>query len=120
MNKTRCSILAALLFTACSQTSPGHQAIKDAAAALGGQTRIEQIKTLTIEGEGRAPNLGQNLTPDSELPVWKVTEFRRAVDLANARMRVKQVRTAQFLFANATVQRLDQGIDGNIGYNIAE
>src|SRR5262245_11797249 len=94
------------------------QVINDAANALGGKNRIEQIKTLTIEGEGEAPNLGQNLVPTSELPVWKVTEFRRTVDLPNNRVRTKQVRTAQFLFAGDTIQQLNQGVDGDIGYII--
>src|SRR5262249_25254936 len=66
-----------------------------------------------------APNLGQNITPDAPLPVWKVTEFRRNIDLADLRTRVRQVRTAQFLFAGETTQKLDQGIDGDIGYNVA-
>ena len=108
-----------VLFTACASTPPEARLIDDAAEALGGKTRIEQIKTLSLEGEGEAPNLGQNLMPDSELPVWKVTGLRRDIDLANGRMRVRQVRTAQFLFAGETVQKQDQGIDGDVGYNIA-
>jgi hypothetical protein len=113
-------VLTVLMAAACSQSAPEHQVINDAAQALGGRARIEQIKTLIVEGEAEAPNLGQNRTPDSELPVWKVTAFQRAIDVPNQRMRVNQVRTAQFLFAGATTQRLTQGIDGGIGYNIAE
>lgn len=96
------------------------QVIHDATEAMGGIARIQQVKTLVIEGEGEAPNLGQNLTADSALPVWKVTEFQRAVDLPNGRMRVKQVRTAQFLLASATVQQSEQGVDGDVGYNIGQ
>ena len=33
-------------------------------------------------------------------------------------MRVQQVRTAQFLFANASTQRQDQGLDGDVAYNV--
>src|SRR5689334_15273141 len=120
MKKTLLTILAAWFVSACAQAPPEHKTIDEVAEALGGKARLEQMKTLTIEGEGAAPNLGQNLTPDSELPVWKLTEYRRAVDLANNRMRVQQVRTAQFLFAGATTQRLDQGIDGDVGYNVSE
>jgi hypothetical protein len=120
MNKTLVVLTAVLFLAACVKPSPEMQVLYDAADALGGKARIQHIKTMTIEGEGEAPNLGQNITPDGELPVWKVTDFRRSADLATGRTRVKQTRTAQFLFAGATVQHLDQGIDGDIGYNIDE
>jgi hypothetical protein len=120
MKKRIVVVFTGLVLAGCAKPSPEMQVINDAAEALGGKARIQQIKTLTIEGEGEAPLLGQNITPESELPVWRVTEFRRSVDLASGRARVKQVRTAQFLFAGATTQRLDQGIDGDIGYNVEE
>ena len=119
MKKTLLTIVAATLLIACSRTSPEQQVIDDAAEALGGKARIQQIKTLTLEGEGDAPNLGQNVTTDSPLPNWKVTEYRRAIEVGNDRMRVKQVRNAQFLLASSSVQQLDQGIDGDLGYNVA-
>jgi hypothetical protein len=115
------AVLVGTFITAgCAGTSPQMQVIRDAAEALGGQAPIERIKTLVIEGEGIAPNLGQNLTPDADLPVWKVTEFSRAIDPSKARMRVKQVREAQFLFAGATVQRQEFGVDGDIAYSLGE
>jgi hypothetical protein len=111
-------VFASIFGAACSQVPPEAKFVQDVAAALGGQDRIKAIKTLAIEGEAVAPNLGQNRMPDSELPVWKVTEFRRIIDLANGRMRSQQLRTAQFLFAGALVQRQQQGLDGNVAYNI--
>jgi len=118
MKKTNRMLLITFLLAACARQSTEQRIINDAAEALGGKSRIEQIKNLVIEGEGDAPNLGQNITPDSPLPNWKVTEYRRAIDVANGRVRVTQVRTAQFLLASDPVQRLDQGIDGDIGYNV--
>ena len=56
--------------------------------------------------------------PYDELPVWKVTEYKRAIDLANGRTLVQQVREAQFLFAGDLVQRQTQGLDGNVAYNV--
>jgi Metallo-beta-lactamase superfamily len=104
--------------------------VRAAAEAMGGVDRVEAVKTLVIEGEGSAPNLGQNVTPDGDLPVWKVTEFKRSIDFShgsmagvsmnNARMREQQVRTAQFLFALATTQRQNQGLDGAVAYNIGQ
>ena len=118
MSKMLWIAAATVLAGACAQVPPERQVVNDAAAALGGADKILAVKTLAIEGEGSAPNVGQNTMPDGELPVWKVTEYKQTIDLANGRSRAKQLRTAQFLFAGATVQRLDQGIDGDVGYNV--
>ncbi len=87
---------------------------------MGGKDRILAAKTLVIEGEGSSPNLGQNRTPEDELPVWKVTGFKRAIDFVNGRSRTQQLRVAQFLFALATTQHQNQGLDGDIAYNVGE
>jgi Metallo-beta-lactamase superfamily len=94
--------------------------IHASADAMGGAERLQAVKTLVIEGEGISPNLGQNRTPDDELPVWKVTGYKRSIDLANVRTRVEQTRTAQFLFAGATVQHQIQGLDGEVAYNVGD
>src|ERR1700704_5963418 len=112
------TLLIALAASSCATTPPDLQAVVDAAGAWGGRQKILAIKTLTIEGEGAAPNVGQNRMPDDELPVWKVTEFKRTIDFANRRIRTQQLRTAQFLFANANTQRQDQGLDGDVSYNV--
>src|SRR6187549_2415104 len=112
-------IIVSVLAAACARISPEQQVINDAAEALGGKARLEQVKTLIVEGEGDAPNLGQNITTESPLPNWKVTEYRRAIEVGNDRMRVKQTRVAQFLLASSNTQKLDQGIDGEFGYNVA-
>ena len=62
MKNTIRIICFSFLFGGCSRPSPALQAINDVAQALGGKERIQQLKTLTIEGEGEAPNLGQNIT----------------------------------------------------------
>ena len=111
---------AALLNTTCAQMPPEMQLIRAAADALGGVGPVQAVKALTIEGEGDAPNLGQNITPESELPNWKVTQFKRVIDLANGRMRTEQRREAQFLFANATMQQQVAGIDGDVAYNVGQ
>ena len=101
----------------CARTPPERQLLADAAAALGGADRIGALKSITVEGEGDAPNVGQNRLPDSELPNWKVTEYRRTTDLANDRTDMTQVREAQFQFAGALVQRQHQGQDGDVAVN---
>jgi hypothetical protein len=114
------AVCAAVLAGACAQVPPEVQVVNDAAAALGGTDRIQSVKTLIIEGEGPAPNAGQNRMPDDELPVWKVTEFKRSIDLANGRTRMLQLRTAQFLFSGASVQRQNQALDGDVAYNVGQ
>ena len=117
MTRTCALIFVASLAVSCSSAPPERQIIDDAAAALGGASRIQSLTALQITGSGSAPNAGQNRMPDDELPVWKVTEHSRAIDLANGRTRVQQFREAQFQFAGATTQRVTQGLDGAVAYN---
>ncbi len=102
------------------KTSPEAQLLDSAAEAMGGAGTLLAVRTLTIEGEGSSFLLGQNRTIHDDLPVWKVTGYRRSIDLANLRTRVEQTRTAQFLFAGATVQHLNQALDGNVAFNLSE
>jgi hypothetical protein len=102
---------------ACTSTPPERRVAADAAAALGGADRIQALTAIEIAGSGDAPNAGQNRLPDDDLPVWRVTEHTRTIDLANGRTRVRQLREAQFQFAGATVQRVDQGLDGDVAFN---
>ena len=113
------SVLVASLLCACAPATQEQQVIDDAVEAIGGAGRIRDVNALTIQGTGTAPNAGQNRTPDDELPVWKVNEYTRRIDLVNWRTRVQQVREAQFLFAGDLVQRQTQGLDGDAAYNVA-
>src|SRR5262249_3850608 len=106
-----CSILTACSILA-TRGSPERRIIDDAAQALGGKEQILALKTLTIEGEASDTNLGQNVTPEGDLPVWKVSEYKQTIDAGGTRMRIRQMRSAQFLFALATVQKQDQGFEG--------
>src|SRR5579871_2147319 len=64
------------IFCGCRQSPPERKLIDDAARALGGKDKILAVKALTIQGQGADINLGQNVTPEGELPAWKVTEFQ--------------------------------------------
>jgi hypothetical protein len=112
------ALLGVGFLSACASVPPERQIVDDAAAALGGADRLASAKTLTIEAIGTAPNAGQNRMPDDDLPVWRINEYTRSIDLANRRTRVQQVREAQFLFAGDLVQRQIQGLDGDIAYNV--
>lgn len=109
----------AVLLSGCGHGQPEPKVIEDAAKALGGKDRILAVKTLTIEGQATDTNLGQNVLPEGELPVWKVSDYKQTIDTAGGRMRIQELRTAQFLFAGATVQPLDQGLDGDVAYNVS-
>jgi glyoxylase-like metal-dependent hydrolase (beta-lactamase superfamily II) len=114
----------ALMVTAlsgCTHLSPEQQIISDAATALGGRDRIEAVKTLVIEGEGTNGNLGQDMRPDATTQTFKVTAYKRAVDLAGHRWRVEQTRTPNFTyFQGPAPQRQVMGMDGEVAYNIAQ
>jgi glyoxylase-like metal-dependent hydrolase (beta-lactamase superfamily II) len=112
------TLVAVIALCACS--SPQQRIINDAAAALGGSEKVSAVKTLTIEGEGSNGNLGQDMTPEATSQTFKVTEYKRVVDLAAGRARVEQTRTPNFTYFQGPVpQKQVQGIDGNIGFNVA-
>ncbi len=115
----RVPVVVLLLLTACAPATPEQQVIDEAAEALGGAGRIKGLKALTIQGTGSAPNAGQNRMPDDELPVWKVNEYTRSIDLENWRTRAQQVREAQFLFAGDLNQRQTQGLDVDTAYTVS-
>ena len=123
MNRALATILATALLCGCNR-NPELKAVKAAAEAMGGKDRVLAVRTLIIEGEGENPNLGQNLTPDAPLTVWKITNFKQTIDLTKGldkgRMRVEQVRTAQFPFALDPVSRQNMLLDGNVAWNVNE
>jgi hypothetical protein len=109
----------AVLAAACAQTPPERQVVEDAADALGGAERILAVRTIVMEGAGMNGAMGGSVTPDDPPNTFAVTEYRRTLDLQNGRLRLQQVRTAQFPFALATVNRFDQRLDGDVAYNLA-
>ncbi|HEY3824385.1 MAG TPA: hypothetical protein VGL82_07485 [Bryobacteraceae bacterium] len=113
------AVLAAVFLCGCSR-NPELKAVREAADALGGKEKVLAVKTLTIEGEGENSNLGQNVTPDAPLTVWKVTEFKRTIDVENGRMHAVQVRTAQFPFALDTTTRQNAALDGNVAWSVGQ
>jgi hypothetical protein len=115
------AILVASLATtplAFAQGDAGARLIRSAADALGGQARVEAAGTLVIEGQGSSWAPVGGVSPQAEQDLTKVTDLRQRIDLAHGRMRVTATRTLQFPFALATVQKQDQGIDGDLAYNI--
>ncbi|MBI4475610.1 MAG: MBL fold metallo-hydrolase, partial [Acidobacteria bacterium] len=113
-------ISCAVTFSACAQATPEQQLVNEAATALGGRQRIAEVKTLVLEGEGVNGNLGQDMTPEATAQTFTVSAYRRAIDLAAGRARLEQTRVPNFAyFQGQAPQQQVQGIDGEIGYNVA-
>src|SRR5439155_373079 len=81
------------------------------ARAMGGKDRVLAVRTIVVEGRGDNYNLGQNLTPEAELPRFEVTAFRRANDYANKRWRIEQTREPRFPTGNTAPQQQRFGVD---------
>ena len=110
-------VALALCAGACSLSTPESRVIDEVATALGGRDRVEAVRTLVLEGQGEQPNIGQNMSPESELRVWKVTQYKRILDIEEGRMRVQVTRVPGFPFVTAQ-QRQDFGVDGEVAYAI--
>jgi glyoxylase-like metal-dependent hydrolase (beta-lactamase superfamily II) len=120
MQKLCCVAAIGLCLVSCTRRTPEQQIVDDAAEALGGRERILAVKTLVIEGEGANGNLGQDMTPEAAAQSFKLTNYRRAVDVAGRRMRIEQTRTPNFAyFQGLNPQKQIQGLAGEIGYNVA-
>jgi len=112
-------VAAAALIGGCT-TTPEHQIVADAADALGGRNRILEVKTFTIEGEGTNGNLGQDMTMDASSQQFKISGYKRSVDVVNLRARTEQTRTPNFaFFQGPQPQKQILGVDGDVGYNVA-
>jgi glyoxylase-like metal-dependent hydrolase (beta-lactamase superfamily II) len=110
---------AALVLSACSQAPPEQQFIDDAMQAIGGRSRVEAAKTLTIEGEGVNYNLGQDMKPEAAGQQFAVTGYKRQIDIVNGRQRVEQTRTPKFAyFQGPQPQTQIQGLDDAVAFNV--
>ncbi len=111
-----------VILAACAEPPPvsaEQQYIEEVAAALGGSAVIEAVETLTMEGEGRMLNLGQDLTPESATMEFELSDYRLDADLANGRSRTALTRTPRFdYFRGRDPMRLVSGIDGEVAYDI--
>ena len=82
----------------CTPSTPEQQFIDDAMQAIGGRSRVEAVKTLTLEGEGVNYNLGQDMKPEGSGQQFAITGYKRQIDIANGRQRIEQTRTPKFAY----------------------
>lgn len=118
MRRIHLVTLSVLLAAACAQTPPERVIINDAAEALGGADAVMALQSLQIVGEGTNGNIGQNMTPEAEMLLFKVTGYRRTMDFVNRRARLEQTRTATFPYPLAP-QVQNFGVEGDLAFNIA-
>lgn len=112
--------LSLAIAAGCAEAPPEQQFSADTVAALGGRERILAVRTIVMEGNGNAANLGQDMTWEAEGQQFELTNYRRIVDLSSGRERIEQTRTPNFLyFQGPRPQRQILGLDGEVAYTIA-
>lgn len=112
--------VVAVAVSGCQPLPPEMQLIHDAADAHGGVEAVEGVATLRIEGSGTNFRLGQNRTPDTELPTAAVESYTVEADLQNHRIRW-EISAANFAGnVNTAVTAMDAGVAFNVGQNGAQ
>jgi glyoxylase-like metal-dependent hydrolase (beta-lactamase superfamily II) len=99
--------------------------ITRAAEALGGRSRVQALKTITIEGYGQLAyqNGGGNITSSPDAPQkWiDINNYVRIVNLERWQARVTQTQVNDFVFAAARNMRgvtSAQALDGDVAFNL--
>jgi hypothetical protein len=115
------SVLAiSLLAAGCGRATAEQQIVDDAAAALGGRERVQAVRALVLEGEGTQYNPGQDMRPGASGQTFRVTAFKRTIDVAGGRARTELTRTPNFAhFQGPSPQRQVQALDRDVGFNVA-
>jgi hypothetical protein len=120
------AIVAGFVVHAQGPAASPRGVVDAAAEALGGKSRIEAIRTMTIMGYGQlgTQNGGGNVDPSPNSPQkWtNISDSVRTIDLARGRMRLTQTQTQDFVFAyerNMRGVRSEQRLDGDVAFNVA-
>ncbi len=115
------ALVIAVFVSACASQIPEtpEQLVNYAAEALGGQDRILAIETLTIEGEGTAGSLGQNLGAAGAIHANSILGFKQEIDVGQQRMSQQYSSERQFTFVLPPFGGpVHSGIDGDAPYNV--
>ena len=111
-------LLFYLLAGGCVSTNSDRELIGEVILAMGGADLVRRVDTLRVEGAGKSYNLGQGATPDGELPLFEVTEYRMMVDLSNRRWRMEWVRTPRFPSGNSSPRTEILAVDDGVAFDI--
>jgi glyoxylase-like metal-dependent hydrolase (beta-lactamase superfamily II) len=127
MHRSSRSLMVVLaLAVGCAKPTPERQVINAAADALGGSAKIQAVKVIAMEGSGTFNSIGQGRTPqvdDLEAPaaqtsIWKVTGFKRIIDVENGRAR-QQWRRAPDFASPQPDNVTNAGLDKDVAYAAA-
>ena len=116
MTRLRTSVVMIVTMVAmgCSSAPPEMQAIENAAEAMGGADAIRAATTLMIEANGTGYRLGQNASPDADLPSVEIQSVKVEIDLVNHRSRREDTR-ANF---RREMQTSVTALDGNVAFSV--
>jgi glyoxylase-like metal-dependent hydrolase (beta-lactamase superfamily II) len=110
--------LITIILVGCTSKTPDQQFIDDAMNAVGGRERIEQVKTIAIEGNGVNYNLGQDMKPEASTQQFAISGYLRKIDVEHGRQRIEQTRTPNFpYFQGQQPQTQLLSIDGDVAFN---
>lgn len=109
-----------LLFTpltyGCDQALPEVQLIEDVAAALGGPEQIQSLRTLRLEGEAYAHNIGQHVNANGDPPRENLNGFVRTLDFENLRARSEGLRSPTVI-TPVDPYRQVLSLDGDVAFS---
>lgn len=107
-------IALAAVAVGCASAPPEMEAIQNAAEAMGGADAIRSATTLVVEGSGTGYRLGQNFSPDGDLPQVEIESARLEYDFVNHRRRIEDTR-GNFL---GIMRTNTAALDGNVAFAV--
>jgi glyoxylase-like metal-dependent hydrolase (beta-lactamase superfamily II) len=114
--RAACVLACAALHGACA-TNGMQPFVAGVASAMGGARAIEKTTVLLVEGDGESYYLGENRSPDSDLPVFR-TKFRQAFDWPHRRFRKEELRLPQFTTGSPGLRQVTTAFDGEIAFDV--
>lgn len=103
----------------CAAATPEQQFVDDAMRSLGGRSRVEAAKTLTIEGEGVNYNLGQDMQPEAATQQFAISSYRREFDVNNGFGMVTQTRTPRFAYFQGPQPQTQVQVIHTVAFNVS-
>ena len=114
-------ILFLFLVAGCAEptVSDEQRFIDGVAEAMGGRTAVTSARTLTLEGEGRILNLGQDIVPESMTKEFGITDLQLTLDLTSVSSLTRRTRTPLFPYflGNHPIQQTF-GVAGDVAYDL--
>jgi glyoxylase-like metal-dependent hydrolase (beta-lactamase superfamily II) len=111
-------LLISLLLGGCGSPNSEADLINETMLAVGGASLVEGVTTLMLEGRGESYNLGQGTSPDSELPMFEVTDYKLLADFSSRRWRREWVRTPRYPTGNPSSRNEVLAVDDSVAFDV--